>query len=459
MRPSLVVRRNLASAFSFSFPFNKQFLMNRTIRLLAIALLLAGWREHVLAQVAVAPSADRDPAGSLSLEETVRRSLRFNPEIARLDAALADKLGRAIETEVKLNPTFKVTGGRTSEREGVGSAFEFEIEQPFRASDFGLRKTYAAALRVTADLEQQADVLRVLNATAITFYRAWSLQERMALLVGARTQAENVLSTIQEQLDAGQSDIAQRSIFEAEVARFSAELLAVQGEQAGAQAELERAIGMPVTNRRLVRPSHPPLPGTRALVAFAESRSGLRRIALARRASAAKSLSVARADAVFPEFAPGLVTNFGSRNDESGVALTLAGRIPIWDRNQGELLRARGALEAADRELDSFDRVSLDRSVSARRQQLINLQARAAAYRDRVIPAYRAAYDATLTQFRAGQATTLQLFEVQRSLVEAQEKSFEYAVEALSARTHLEQLIGGRIEEVGAAATSTRSNK
>jgi outer membrane protein TolC len=88
---------------------------------------------------------------------------------------------------------------------------------------------------------------------------------------------------------------------------------------------------------------------------------------------------------------------------------------------------------------------------------LLNLQARSSAYVDQVIPAYRAAYDATLAQFRAGQATTLQLFEVQRSLVEAQEKSFEYAVEALSARTHLEQLIGGRIEEVGAA--STRSSK
>ena len=431
--------------------------MNQPMKLLLIALVVAGSQAYALAQVAVAPSAERGPAGSLTLEEAVRRSLRHNPEIARLDAALADKLGRAIQTEVKLNPTFKVTAGRTSEREGVGSEFEFEIEQPLRASDFGLRKTYAAALRVTASLEQQADVLRVLNATAMSYYRAWSLQERAALLAGARAQADNVLETIQEQLEAGQSDIAQRSIFEAEVARFSAELLAVQGEQAGAKAELERAIGMPITNLRLVRPASPSLPGTRALVDFAESRSGIRRLALAQRASAAKSLSVARADAVFPEFAPGLVTNFGSRNDESGIGITLAGRLPIWDRNQGEILRARGALEAADRELDSFDRVSLERSVAARRQQLINLQARTTAYRDRVIPAYRAAYDATLAQFRAGQATTLQLFEVQRSLVEAQEKSFEYAVEALSARTHLEQLIGGRIEEVGAA--STRSNK
>lgn len=431
--------------------------MNRTTNMLLIALALAGWQTHSHGQVAVASSTDSDTAGSLTLEETVRRSLRHNPEIARLDAALADKLGRAIQTEVKLNPAFKVTGGRTSERDGVGSAFEFEIEQPFRPSDFGLRKTYAAALRAAANLEQQADVLRVLNATAITYYRAWSFQERAALLAEARTQADAVLTTIQEQLDAGQSNISQRSLFEAEVARFSAELLAVRGEQAGAQAELERAIGMPLANLRLIGPASPSLPGTRALVGFAESRSGLRRIALAQRASAAKGLSVARADAVFPEFAPGLITSYGSRKDESGVGLTIAGRIPIWDRNQGEIVRAQGALDAADRELDSFDRVSLERSVAARRQQLINLQARAAAYRDQVIPAYRAAYDATLAQFRAGQATTLQLFEVQRSLVEAQEKSFEYAVEALSARTHLEQLIGGRIEEVGAAISNRRT--
>jgi outer membrane protein TolC len=153
------------------------------------------------------------------------------------------------------------------------------------------------------------------------------------------------------------------------------------------------------------------------------------------------------------------VTNYGSRNDEANVGITIAGRIPIWDRNQGEITRARGAFEAAERELASFDRISLERSIAARRQQLLNLQARAAAYRDQVIPAYRAAYEATVSQFRAGQATALQLFEVQRSVVDAQEKSFEYAVEALSARTQLEQLIGGRLEEVSGVRNTRRSLK
>jgi outer membrane protein TolC len=426
-----------------------------------IALLLLALHEHAVAQVAVAPlgDSDRAPRRSLTLDEALRRSLRHNPEIARLDATLADKLARAIETEVKLNPSFKVTGGRASEREGVGTALEFEIEQPLRPSDFGLRRTYAEALRLAANLEQQADVLRVLNATAITYYRAWALQERAALLGGARGQADDVLATIQQQLEAGQSNVSQRNIFEAEVARFSAELLAVRGEQAGARAELERSTALQLEGTRLIRPPWNSLPSTSALATFAESRSGIRQIALARRTAAAKNLSVARADAVFPEFAPGLITSYASRNDEAGVGLTIAGRLPIWDRNQGEIARARGALNAAERELASFDRVSLQRSIAARREQLVNLQARAAAYHQQVIPAYRAAYDATLAQFRAGQATTLQLFEVQRSLVEAQEKAFDAAVEALSARTHLEQLIGGRLEEVrGVRASGSRED-
>ena len=425
--------------------------MNRNFKLLLLLTLLGAWCEGAAAQVAVTSSA-RSARATLTLEQALQRSLRHNPEIGRLDAALADKLGRAIEAEVKLNPSFKLTGARTSEREGVGTEFELEIEQPLRPSDFGLRKTYAAALRAAATVEQQADVLRVLNATAVLFYRTWALQERAALLGAARGETDEARRSVQEQFAAGQSDAAQASIFEAEAARFSVDLLAVRAELSGAQAELDRATSLRTAGFQLAAPGFSPLPSARQMVAFAEARSGIRRIALAQRAAAASNLSVARADAVFPEFVPGLVTNYGSRNDSANIGVTIAGRLPLWDRNQGEITRARGALAAADRELASFDRVSLQRSIAARRDQVASLQARAAAYREKVIPAYRTAYGATLSQFRAGQATALQLFGVQRSLIEAQETAFEHAVEALSARTHLEQLIGGRIEEVGTSS-------
>ncbi|MFN2508101.1 MAG: TolC family protein [Chthoniobacterales bacterium] len=399
---------------------------------------------------------------ALTLEEALRRSLQFNPEIAKVDASLADKIAAAMEAEVKANPAFKLTGAGTSQRGGDGAFAEIELEQPLRPSDFGLRKAYAIALRAAANLEQQAEVLRLLNQTAVLFYRLWAWQERAALLTGAREQAGVALRTINEQLQAGQSDLSQRNIFQAEEARFTAELLAVRGERAGAQSELQRATGFPFGELRLARPVFGPVPDTVVLSQFAESRAGLRRLALARQAAAAGSLSVAHADAVFPEFAPGLIYSYGSRNRESEFGVTIAGRLPIWDRQQGPALRARGALEAANREMASFDRVSMDRLIALRRQQVLNLQARVDSFRDQVVPAYRAAYDATITQFRAGQATTLQLFEVQKSLVEAQEKAFEHEIEALSARHQLEQLIGGRVEEAsreGVIATPRETSK
>jgi len=432
--------------------------MIQIFKLLLTVLLLASWQLRAAAQVAVAGSTGSTAGVTLTLESALQRSLKYNPEIARLDSALADKLGRSIEAKVKLNPSFKVGGGYTSEVAGNGGAFELEVEQPLRPSDFGLRKTYAAALRAAANLEQKADVLRVLNGTALLYYRAWALQERAALLGGARAQAEDALTTIQQQLEAGQSNVSQRSIFEAETARFAAELIAVRGERAGAQAELAGATGIAAAELRLMRPLFGPLPSTAALGAFAQSRSGIRRIALARRAAAATSLSVARADAVFPEFAPGLRGDYARPERAVNFGVTISGKIPIWDRNQGEITRAQGALAAADRELESIDRVSFDRETRARRQQLLDLQARADAFREQVIPAYRTAYEGTLAQFRAGQASTLQLFEVQKSLIEAQEKAFDHEVETLTARTHLEQHIGGRIEEVG-TGVSTRSTK
>lgn len=415
----------------------------------ALVLFLVGLlAPHLSAQVGknVEPLTGRD---SLSLEEAVLLAMQHSPEIARLDADLADKLGRAAEIAVKENPSIKLSGGRMEERDGRGSVFEFEAEQPLRPSDFGLRRTYAAALRATASLEQQAEILSVLNNTAVTFYRAWTLQERATSLTAAREQADEVLATISQQLEAGQSNISERHLFAAEAAQFAAELAAVRGERAGAIADLERATGLNLSGARFLAPVLPAPPPVAALVAFADERSGLRRLALARQAAAAKALKVAKADAVFPEFAPGLTTSYESRNDESVVALTFAARLPIWDRNQGEVTRARGALRAAEKELAAVEGANLGRWIAARRAQLIYLQARAQAYRSHVIPAYRAAYQAALEQFRAGQATTLQLFQVQQRLVEAQEKAGTYGVEALSARTQLEQLIGGRLEEVG----------
>ena len=265
-------------------------------------------------------------------------------------------------------------------------------------------------------------------------------------------------TTIQEQLEAGQSNISQRKLFEAEVARFAAELLAVRGEQAGAQAELERAIGKPVTNLRLDSARLPVAAwyagagrlSPRADRVFA----GLLSPNVPPPRRACQSLAPMQS---FRNSRRALSQITRSRNDESGVGLTIAGRIPIWDRNQGEIVRARGVLDAADRELESFDRVE-PRAIGGRRvaSSCINLQARASAYRDQVIPPIAPPMMRLSPSSAPVRRRRSSFSKCNGASLRRRRNLFEYAVEALSARTHLEQLIGGRIEEVG-AASSTRS--
>ncbi len=387
-------------------------------------------------------------APALTLDEALRLSLRHNPEIANLDARLADKLGTALEIEAKKNPEFKITNARASEPAGRGHFFEAELENTLRPSDFGLRSTYAAALRSAAGLEQQAELLRILNETARLYYRVWALQERVGLLQGASGEARTVLDILTGQLEAGQSSQAQQSIFTAEERRFAADLAATRAELTTARIELQRATGLFSRTLRVAPVSLSPIPDTFALSAFAETRAGLRQLAEARRAAAVRAVQVARADGIYPEIAPGIIYSRNGERRESEIGFTVAGRLPIWDRNEGAVVRARGELAAAERDLAALDRVTLDRLIESRRAEALARQRRAVAFRTEVLPAYREAYQATLAQFRAGQVSALQLFEVQKSLVENQEQGFAHALDALQARLELERLIGGKIEEV-----------
>jgi outer membrane protein TolC len=399
------------------------------------------------------------PAVTLTQSEVMRLSLKYHPEIARLGESFTDRLATAIEAEVRQNPDFKITRTFSSNPDEDSNNFEVELEQPLRPSDFGLRRTYAVALRASADLEQQTEILKILNTTAVSYYQLWSQQERESLLEQAQKDADAVVEVLKQQLAAGQSDLAQQSIFQAEAARFRAELQAVRGSRMSAQADLQRATGTAFANLRVTAPAFTSLPSTAELVVFSESRASLRGLASARREAALRSLAVARADAVFPVFTPGMVMGYSRGSEEFEAGIMFSGSIPIWDKNEGPILRAKGAVDAAEREIASYDRVTMDRLISSRRQSIQNLEARVTGFRDEVIPAYRAAYNATLEQFRAGQATTLQLFEVQKSRIEAEENAFEYAVEALSARTELEQLIGGRLEEVESGSSRSGYSK
>lgn len=392
-----------------------------------------------------------EPVVSMQLDEVLQLALKSSPEIKRIDATLADKLAAATEAQILQNPELEVEGVVPSTKAKdfrLTPAYEVKLTQPFRLSHFGMRQTYALALKQTARLEQQAEVLRVLNETVLLYYRLWMLQKRELILEDSEKQAKEVLTRIAEAIESQETPATEGNLFKAETVRFGVELKATQSERRQAQADLLAAAGSPWKEIQLTPPVLSPIPDDRfKLTEFAQTRANLQLLVEQRQRAAARRYDVARMD-IFPELSlRGLYDRNADGSEESwGAGLVV--RIPIWDFNQAEVKRSQAGKAVADAEAQAFDRMTFDRLVDIRMKRAIALQTRAEAYWNDVLPAYQKSYELSRYQFEQGQVNMLQLWQVQQKVAEAMEKALQNTVEALAARTLLEQAIGGKIEEI-----------
>lgn len=398
--------------------------------------------------------ADKTKQGeiiSLQLDEVLRLALINSPDIKRVDAALAEKLAKATEIQLPPNPELQVDALVPSDKASdfrLTPSYAAEFTQPFRLSHLGMRQIYATALKNTARIEQQADLLRVLNETVLQYYRLWMLQKREAILADSEKQAKEVTVRISEAIENQETPSTEANLFKAEAIRFGVELKATQAERLQAQADLLAAIGSPWKEIRLAPPDLRPIPEDRfKLTGFAQTRANLQRLVEQRQRAAARRYDVARLD-IFPELSlRGLYDRSADGNDETwGAGLIV--RIPIWDFNQAEVQRSKAEKAVADADAQGLDRLTFDRIVEIRMKRATALQTRAQAYWNDVLPAYQKSYELSRYQFEQGQASMLQLWQVQQKVTEATDKALQNTVEALAARTLLEQAIGGKIEEI-----------
>lgn len=400
---------------------------------------------------------DQAPAPrTLTLGEALRLALRNSPDIYRVDQALANQLATATDIQLPPNPVLQADYFPQEEELralGAPNEYDFTFKQQFRLSHLGLRQAYAAAIKRVSHLEHRAEVIRVLNETVLLYYQYWMLHQRRRILVGAQTQAKEIVQRIASAIERQETPSTQGNLFQAEVERFQAEIAANRAEEKEIQLRLLRALGLPYQELQLAPPSLRPIPkDTFALLSFAQSRANLRQLMLEKQRAAARRQEVADLD-IFPaltaKFLYAVTTDFTEPEYGGGFEVN----IPVWDWNQAERQRAKAEKRVADAEAATMERLSFDRIVEARQRKAIAQQARADAYWNQVLPAYQKAYRLTQHMFEQGQANMIQLWEVQQSLNRASDEALEATAKALAARTQLEQALGGKIEEIPVTST------
>ena len=141
--------------------------------------------------------------------------------------------------------------------------------------------------------------------------------------------------------------------------------------------------------------------------------------------------------------------------DDSAMLVTASVPLPLFNRNQGGISRARfGVLKAhVDRHAAQ---VRLHVQLTEAYQQLASAYEESRSLRDEVLPAAGMAYEAVERSFKGGKSDYLDMLDAQRTLVDVRSKHVEALAEYHQARARVEALVGQSIESV---STEPQSDK
>lgn len=380
--------------------------------------------------------------GPLDFNELVREALTNSPEAAKIDASLAERVAEAFSTGVKQNPeldsSFDIPSSRIG---GEKNEMSITVSQAIRPSDFGDRAALALVIEQTGNLEKQIALNQYVQNLAVLYARAWQYQETSTLLTDARKRALQFFNKVSEGAKRGIFSDGDVELFRAEQKTFEADGTAAQAELLQTIAELTRLSGISVQDKRLQKIDDTLFLSRDELEGLVKS-SNLpiqRRVQLLKDL-AQKQLEVARLDS-FPAISP--MVGY-SRHDDGidQVTVGFSMPLPFFDRNQGERIKAQGALVAAEREQRYSTSDAMVQEAQLIHAAYQSLRKQVELYETGVIPAKKKAVDAYYRQFDAGVGTAFQLWQAFRELNSSQLRAIELRTSLASVRAQINALTG-----------------
>ena len=381
----------------------------------------------------------------LSLSDAIAAALRNSPDVARLDRDLAFRLADAVETETRSNPEVEVLG-KLSDK-GTGAGLEIEVAQPLRFSDFKLRPLYATAIRQVATVEQEAGLFDLVNHITDLYVAHWAAQSREALARRAAKEADGVTAQIERIRRERALPTVQFNVFVPEALRLREEAILHAAERAAIEAQLAVVTGGDGQEIVTTAAAPVPLPPLNKILSFAAGNDFGARLARARITVNEARLRVAEKDRM-PLLTPRINYDVEPGGEARNWGIGVAIEIPLWDTNEAEVARARAALQDARSHLARLNGGAREALVVGHYRQVTLLDARADSYNREIVPAYRRSYAAIKAMYDQGQTDLLDLWQVQASLLEAEEDAVATIIGARAARVALERAIGGKIEQV-----------
>ena len=392
----------------------------------------------------------------LELKRALAAALLHNPELASFGWEVRAAEARALQASLWPNPELE------AETEGIGQSSEsggfkqsettVRLSQPILTGGEIAKRTRIAELgSELAAWDYEAARLDVFTDVVQRYTEVLAAQAHVAVVEQTADLAGQVLDTVARQVEAGELSSIERRRAMVELSEARIALQQARRSVLVARAGLAGAIGLEEAVFGDVQGELPPaqtLPPLGVLAEQVEQNPAVARYAteLAHRKA---EVELAEAEAIPDLIVSAGLQRFNDSDDYAGV-VSLGLPLPIFDRNQGNILAARFDV-ARVRARRQAAAVEIRTELTQQYQDLQALRAELQTLEDEALPTARSVYQDIRAAYRQGAGSLLDVLDAQRTLFSLEARRVEALGGYHQAAARIERLIGQTLESLATA--------
>ncbi|ABM42033.1 outer membrane efflux protein [Acidovorax sp. JS42] len=385
-------------------------------------------------------SAAAAAAEPLSLAKAIELALEGNPEVAAAKRQWEATEGQVLQGRSRPNPELAYSLEDTRSKTRTQS---WQLNLPVELGGKRAARTKAAEKTREQAQAQLSELQATVRANvAAAYFDVLTAQERLVLARDSAALAKSSTDTVSKRVAAGKVSPVEESKARVAEAGVRVELAQAASEQRNALSRLFALLGRidaPYTVLEGKAENLPSVPSLADLQPLISSAPGvvLARIEVDRR----KALTALEQSKRVPDVTVSVGMQRSNETQRNVLLFGVSVPLPVFDRNQGNLLEALKLEDKARDELQAAT-VRLHSEVAQARERLSTITAEVQSLQQEVLPGAKSAYDAATIGFENGKFNFLEVLDAQRTYFTAKSQYLKALGEAHRAAADIDRLLG-----------------
>lgn len=386
-------------------------------------------------------STSAPSAAPLSLARVIELAMESNPLVAAATRQVEASKGQVIQGRARPNPELAYSLEDTRSQTRTQS---WQLNLPIELGGKRAARTKAAEKAREQAQAQLADVRATVRANVVAaYFDVLIAQERLALAKDSSALAKSSTDTVAKRVAAGKVSPVEETKARVAEAGIRVELTQAASEERNALTRLHALLGRTTAVAAALEGKAddlPTLPNLMDLQALVDSSPAivLAKIEVDRR----QALSELEQSKRVPDVTVSAGVKRANESQRNMLLLGISVPLPVFDRNQGNLLEALKLEDKARDELQATT-VRLHSEVAQAHDRLSTISAEVQSLQADVLPGSKSAYDAATIGFENGKFSFLEVLDAQRTYFTAKSQYLKALAEAHRAAAEIDRLLGG----------------